>query len=166
MKYFTILLFLAVLCPCTNAQKIGHVNYGNLLESLPQVKVADEVLTSYQDSITAAFESRVQAHQQRVTDNQTRYKAGEMTKVEAESLNKTLNQEQAVLAEEQQQIERSILQRRQQMLQPIIERINAIITAYGKQNGYSFIFDESVGFLLFDQPEEDLTEIISKIASE
>lgn len=166
MKYFVLLLIIAVSCPHIKAQKIGHVNYGNLLENLPQVKAADKQLTSYQDSLTSAFEIRVKAHKQRVTDNQNRFQSGEMTKVEAEALNRSLNDEQAALAQDQSKIEASILKLRQEMLQPIIQRINAIIAAYGKEKGYSFIFDESGGLMLFDTPENDLTEIITQIATE
>ncbi len=166
MKYLFLIWSLTVLCPWSNAQKIGHINYGNLLESLPQVKAADAELKTYQDSLGTALASMQEALDKRVAESQAKFQAGEMTKVEANQINQALNQEQQRLNETQAKAERNILQRRRDMLEPIVLSVRAIIEAYAKEHGYKLIFDESTGFILFDQPADDLTEVIRSIAAQ
>lgn len=160
---YSIALLLVGAAIASSQVKIGHVNYGNLLESLPEVKQADEVLKSYQDSIGIALEAQMKMHRDNIAANQKKFQAGEMTKKEAEATNKTLNEEQQRLQREQQLAEASILKRRQNMLQPIIKDVNEAIASYGKENGYKFILDESSGFLLYDSPSDDLTEEIKNL---
>lgn len=165
MKYACILFLLASLCPWASSQKVGHINFGNLLEDLPQVKAADVKLTAYQDSLSKAFEYRVKAHRARIDQNKQKYDAGELTKIEADQINKSLNDEQNTLINDQKRAEATIMIRRQGYLQPIIMDVNDAIAKYGKENGYMFIFDESSGLLLFDLPSDDLTETIKKIVA-
>ena len=148
------------------AQKVGHINYGNLLESLPQIKAAEEALNSYQDSLAADLEARVKAHQTRIADNQKRFQAGELSKTEAEAINRSLNEEKTKLLEDQKKAEATILIRRQQKIQPIVVAANEAIAKYAKENGYDFIFDESSSILLYDRPSDDLTETILKLVAE
>ncbi len=166
MRSLLVFFILIGVCCTIDAQKLGFINYGNLLENLPQIKDSDQALTNYQDSLSADLERRVIAHKARITENQNKFKAGEMTKVDADAMNIALNQEQATLSEDQRKAEATILVRRQQMFQPIIQKVNDTIDRYAKENGYSFIFDESSGFLLFDQPANDLTEVISNLLVE
>ena len=166
MKYIIVIVAMALACPILNAQKLGHVNYGNLLESLPQIKAADARLTTFQDSLGNILANKQQALDKRVQESTLRYESGEMTQIEADQINASLNQDQQALIEAQRKAESDIINYRRAKLEPIIQRINAVIQAYGKEHGYDFIFDESTGFLLYDQPTEDLTDIIRKIVEE
>ena len=163
MKYIFTLLALATLLSWGNAQKIGHINYGNLLETLPAVIDADKRLTTYQDSLGKALQAKVVVHRARIEENKKKYDAGELTKVEANSINQSLNQEQAQLIDDQQRAEATIMIRKQGYLQPIIAHVNEVIAQYGKEKGYDLILDESSGSLLFDLPAHDLTDKIRQL---
>ncbi len=166
MKYFFLCLALASIGVTMHAQKVGHLNYGNLLESLPQVKAADNALAAYQDSLGTALTAKQKALDEKIASSTARYNSGEMTQVEAEKINGELNASQQQLAVLQQKAESSILEMRRKKLEPIVQRVQAVVTAYAKENGFLYIFDESSGFLLFDQPSEDLTDIIRSIVAE
>lgn len=148
------------------AQKYGHINYGNLLEELPQVKAANERLATYQDSLGNVLATQQKALDARVQESAVKYQAGEMSPSEADQLNTKLNNEQQQLVQLQNKAEQAILGLRQQLLTPIIERTNAIIQAYGKEKGYAMIFDESMGFIMHDQPADDVTDAIRAIVAE
>ena len=84
-----------------------------------------------------------------------------LSKVTAQTRQEELQKEQQDLQTEQQQIEFAILQKREQLLQPILTEIDSIIQAVGKEGSYSMIFDTSVtGALLFAQDSDNLTETI------
>jgi len=166
MKYVLLVLALAACTLDANAQKIGHLNYGNLLEALPQVTSGDAALKVYQDSLGAALASMQSALDERIKTSKAKFDAGELTRIEADKINQELNTSQNSLILEQQKAEQEIRNKRRAMLEPILSRINTVIDAYAKENGYMFIFDESSGFIMYDQPGEDLTEIIKKIVEE
>lgn len=166
MKYLLLFIGMAVACPFVNAQKIGHLNYGNLLEGLSQVKAGDESLKVFQDSLGEALSAQQKALETRIAESKVKYEAGELTQVAADQLNASLNQDQQRLLEAQQKAEAAVQLRRRQMLEPILTRINVIIDAYGREKGYSFILDQSSGFIMHNPDSEDLTEIIRAIAEE
>ena len=163
---WALLGLLIIMSTSLQAQKVGHVNYGNLLESLPQIKAAEESLNNYQDSLAADLEARVKAHQTRIANNQKRFQAGELSKMVADSINLSLNAEKNLLREDQQKAEATILIRRQQKVQPIVLAVNEAIAKYGKDNGYDLIIDESSSLILYDRPADDLTDAIRKMVAQ
>ena len=135
MKNSLTLLFLSILMTsfqAVQAQKFGHINSAQLIEAHPKASF---------------FMAEVNA--------------GTLSKVTAQTRQEELQKEQQDLQTEQQQIEFAILQKREQLLQPILTEIDSIIQAVGKEGSYSMIFDTSVtGALLFAQDSDNLTETI------
>ncbi len=63
--------------------------------------------------------------------------------------------------------EGQFFQRRKELLQPVFDKINAVINKIGTENGYDFIFDTQAGNLLFAQPKHDLTdEVLAQLEKE
>lgn len=164
IRYAHYSLLIAIISISTSlplvAQKIGHVNYGNLLEGLSDVQLAQSKHESYRDSLTQSFQEEVKTHRENIEQNALRYKNGELTPQEAESINAMLNENEQRLSQKQVQIERMILDARRVLMEPIIRRVKTAIEQYGREEGYLFILDEASGFLLYDQPTDDLTDII------
>ena len=151
-----------VLCLSTSsfAQKFAHINYGNLLEGLPEIQEADKVIIAYQDSlkfILRDMDSKLKADFQ---ENKTKYEQGILSQVEVNEINLRLSGEQQKLIQLSEVYEQAIFAKREQILAPILSRINEVIAQYGKQEGYSAIFDESRGDILYDEAKMDITEII------
>jgi outer membrane protein len=63
--------------------------------------------------------------------------------------------------------EGKFFQRRKELLQPVFDRINAMINKIGTEGSYDFIFDTQAGNLLYAQPKHDLTdEVLGRLEKE
>ena len=155
MKNSLTLLFLSILMTsfqAVQAQKFGHINSAQLIEAHPKVVTANAELEAYRKSVMDPFEAKAKAFESKASFFMAEVNAGTLSKVTAQTRQEELQKEQQDLQTEQQQIEFAILQKREQLLQPILTEIDSIIQAVGKEGSYSMIFDTSVtGPLLFAQ---------------
>ena len=170
MKNFIGLLSLVLLLASfqtMTAQKFGHVNSALIIQSHPKVITANAELETFRKSVMDPFEAKAKAFESKATFFQEEMTAGTLSKVTAQTRQEELQKEQQDLTTEQQQIEFSIMQKREQLLQPILSEVDSIIQTIGKEGSYTIIFDTSVqGALLFAQESEDITEVVkSKIKS-
>jgi len=164
MKNRLTLLFLAItLCALQSmeAQKFGHLNSAQLIEVHPKVAPANTELEGFRKSVMDPFAEKAKGFESRYMFFMEEVNAGTLSKVTAQTRQQELQKEQQDLQTEEQQIEFSILQKREQLLQPILAEIDTIIQAIGKEGNYTFIFDTSVtGALLFAEESENLTETV------
>ena len=156
-----VLLLLFTTSTAMFAQKFGHLNSGNLLTQLPEVKQADETLASYQkelinkgEQMAKTLETKIQAY---VQDAQS----GKLAPVEQQKQEATLEKErQAILSYEQEVIQK-VEQKRQELLAPVVEKVNKAIQEVGKENGYTMIFDTSImNAILFVEESDDILSLV------
>lgn len=164
MKIST-LLFLVLACIATTqplaGQKFGYLNSAQLIEAHPKVATANAELEAFRKSLLDPFEVKAKAFEAKYQFFVEEVNAGTLSKVSIQTRQQELQKEQQDLSTEEQQIEFSILQKREQLLQPILMEIDEIIQSVGKEGKYLMIFDTSVtGAVLYGQESDDLTESI------
>jgi len=163
MKIFVGLLSLIFLLSSyqtMSAQKFGHINSAMIIQGHPKVITANTELEAFRKSVMDPFEAKAKAFESRAIFFQEEMTAGTLSKVTAQTRQEELQKEQQDLTTEQQQIEFSIMQKREQLLQPILAEVDTIIQTIGKEGSYTIIFDTSA------QESEDLTETVkAKIKS-
>ena len=139
--------------------KVGHVNTGIVLESLPETAVADSMLRLYQDSLTAGGQTLQDTFVAKLTylqENQAN-----ITPRKSQELQAELQELQQQIQVYQQEAARMFDVRRGQYLQPIVNRLSDAVEAYAKTHGYSLVLDSSLPqSLLFANEDEDLTPLI------
>jgi outer membrane protein len=155
-----VILTLAVI-PQVRAQKFGHINAAQLVESHPGITKANADLEAFSVSVTAPFETKAKAFQSKYQFYVEEMQAGTLSRVSAETRQRELQAEQEALGKEEQQIQFSIMQKREELLQPILADLDSIIHTVAKEGQYTMIFDKSAnGILLFAVETEDLTQVI------
>ena len=159
-KFFLslIVVFIASL-QLLNAQKFGHINSAAIIEAHPKVSVANVELESFRKMLVDSFTVKVQAFETRYKTFLEESTSGSLSQVRAEAKQNELKEEQQALSTEEQQIQFRILQKREELLKPILIDVDNVIQAIGKAGNYTMIFDTSVaGALLFAAESDDLTE--------
>jgi Skp family chaperone for outer membrane proteins len=164
MKLLTILMPLVlcgvILTPIT-AQKFGHIDSAVLIESHPGVPGANSALEEFRKSVMGPFETKAKAFQSKYQFFLEEVQAGTISKVTAGTRQQDLQKEQQALATEEQQIQFSVMQKREELLEPILADIDSLIQQTGKEGKYTLIFDTSVsGALLYAIESDDLTEML------
>lgn len=153
---------LATLQAQTPASKYGHMNLGNLLEEMPATKKANEELKGLADKLTAKGDSMGLAFQTAYNQLEKEYNDGVLTPVVFQQRQEALQKQQDELAAFQEDAQKQIDTRRDQLLEPILKEVEAAIKAVAVENGYLMIFDVSSGAMLFANETDDVTALVKK----
>ncbi len=153
----TITLSLLTLITLAHGQKFGYLNTAELIELHPRIDSANKALELYRIEITGAYETKVKSFQAKYQFYIEEMQAGTLSKVSAESRQAELAKQQEELRTEEQQLQFAMMQKREQLLQPILNEVDAAIQAIGKEGQYTMIFDTSVsGGLVYAVESDDL----------
>ena len=157
---FTVALVLAAIV--SNAQKIGHMNSGNLLAQLPEVAKADTGLVLYQKDLMLTGDTLAKAFEAEYKVFVEAYNAGTLSQQQTQKRQAELQKQQQKLQAYAQEVDQRVANLRRQLLQPVLTKLDEAIRAIAKENGYSFIFDTSTGGSLFAAESDDVTPLVKK----
>lgn len=157
---YLILAFCLFATLAVSAQKFGYINSQQLIQQIPQVKEANAELETLQKQ----YESQIQ---NKATSLQTKYQAlarkqdqGEISPKQYEVEAQALEQERADIAKFQQEIQQNLATKSEDLLKPIRDNINTAINTVAKEEGYTYIFDYSVGIILYAEESTDVGSLV------
>jgi outer membrane protein len=163
-----LLLFLAFASLTSlKAQRIAIVDITKVLEQLPDYKAAqtqlDEIAAQWRQEISIEYDqikamyNKYQAEQVLLSEDARKLKEDEI--VEREKLARELQREKFGP-------EGALFRKRQDLVQPIQERVYTAIKTYAEDRGFDFIFDKGgTGGLIFSNSEYDKTDDIIRTLS-
>lgn len=163
MKKIALIAIIAFGFISTNsfAQKFGYLNLGNLVVQMPETKQADEALKVYQEGLIKKGEDMAKAFETSYTLFAKKYQEGGMTPKQAQEAEGKLGVERDAIAKYEQEVYNKIGQKRQELMSPILKKIETAINAIGDENGYTFIFDASMSnTILFAQDGDDVEALV------
>jgi outer membrane protein len=169
MKKITLLLVLLAFGALTqlSAQRIAIVDITKVLEEMPDYKTAqgelDKLAADWRQEIALEYDqikamyNKYQAEQVLLSEDARKKKEDEI--MEREKVVRELQREKFGP-------EGQLFRKRQDLVQPIQERVYAAIQNYAEDRGFDFIFDKGgTGGLIFSNAEYDKTEDIIRILS-
>ncbi len=156
------LLYLSILSvllsfTAINAQKFGYLNSQALLAELPEVKQADANLQALQTQLEKKGQMMVQELETKYKDLQRREQSGEISPKALEEEAKKLKEQEGELSKYEQEVQMQLTNKRKEMLQPLIDKVNNAIKQVATEGQFTYIFDSSTGILLFAQDSLDVT---------
>ncbi len=155
------LLLCAFLFSDLSAQKIAHVNFGNLLNDLPATGAADTELETLSAELTKTGETMVEKLR---SDYESLQSGGQdLAPVELQKRQQKLQEDQLAIQKFEQQIVNEVEQKRRVLLEPIITEVKAAIEKVAKEQGFQFVVDSSVfNSVLYADDATDLTALVLK----
>ena len=142
------------------SNKFGHINSQELLPLFPEYKAA----VAKMDSITKDIQKQLQEMMTEYRAKQEKY-SSEAPKL-SELVKKDKEEELTSLGTRiqnfQQQAEQSIQDQQQALTDPIVTKMRKTIEQVAKENGYTYIFDTSVGSLLFWEESDNILASVKK----
>lgn len=159
---FLVAVFTTISMASTlTAQKYGHLNFGNLVALMPETKSADETLAQYQKQLIAEGEKMVEKFQEDYGEFVKKAQSGTMTPKDQQEKQLALQKRQQEIIAYEQEVMEKVDKRRQELLEPIINKAQQAIDEYAKANGYAMIFDTSVfNAVLYARESDDLLPAI------
>ncbi len=162
LRYLVVCLLLVGTSTMVSAQKIGYVNSVTLLQDIPEVKQANANLEALQTQLQKKGEGMVQEFQKKYTELQRKEQQGELSPKQLEEEGKKLSDEQAKIGQYEQEMQSQLAEKQKTLLQPILDDVSAKIAEVAKENGFTYIIDDSAGLLLYKDESFDVTALVRK----
>jgi outer membrane protein len=159
-KFALVCILITGASVATKAQKIGHLNSGNIIALMPDAAKADSGLVLYRNDLVAQGDSLGKVFEKEYKAFVEAYNAGTLTAVQSQKRQEELQKMQQTLQNYAQEIEQRVQNVRRQLLQPILAKLDVAIQAVGKENSYTIIFDTSNGSTLYAQDSDDVAALV------
>lgn len=142
------------------AQKIAHISLDSLVTVMPETKIAKDVAQNYLKSLDQEMLTMQ-------TEFEAKYKdflEKEATMSEPIKQNKQqdLQQLNKRIEDFRTQASQDYQNKYAQLTAPIMEKAKKGIEAAAKEGGYKYVFDTSVGNVLYFEPSDDLFGAVKK----
>ncbi len=161
-KYLRFLLIgiCLITTVAVSAQKFGYINSQELIQQIPEVKEANAEL----ETVKAQYEKQ---GQDRIAALQTKYQAlerkqaqGDISPKQLEIEAQALKNEEMEIAKFQQDLNQKLMQKSETLLKPIRDKIQTAIKEVALENGYTYVFDWSMGILLYADESTDVSSLV------
>ncbi len=155
----TTLLVAATTLGAQTPQKVGHLNLGNFLASLPEVHTVDSLLQQYQQSLLDTLQ---QMDNKLKTDYEAYQKnINNLTPVQAREKEQQLMKADQEIKAYAQRADSLLAAKRQVLLTPILDKLDKAVKAVGKAGHYAVILDASImNALLYAEDSDDVEALV------
>ncbi len=144
------------------AQKFGYVNSQELLIAMPETKKMDTLIQKRSEEYQMQVQKMYQEYQLKGDDYQKKVASGNMSPLIKEATEKELASMENNIREFQQKAEEELDKYQTQLIAPIQEKALTAIKTVAKTGGYSYIFDDAAGALLYKPEGDDVTALVKK----
>ncbi len=153
--FAAVLMFFAV--GVAKAQKIASLDYEQVLSLMPEAKKVSTDLDTFSKAKGDELQKQFASFQTEVQKYQA--EGAKMTEAQRTAKEAELQKSQQNLQQLEQVAQSDLMKRRETLLKPVIDKLNAAIEKVAKANGYDFII-ESSAFIYKGGP--DATALVRK----
>tara|TARA_B100000945_G_C20413740_1_gene614026 strand:+ start:1876 stop:2373 length:498 start_codon:yes stop_codon:yes gene_type:complete len=161
MKKIILLAILTTINVSLIAQnKLGYIDSQELLMLMPERNSAEKEVQEFAKSLEAQLTSMTAEYQQSVQN----YQANEATftdLVKQDKIAEITGLEQRIQAF-QQNAQQSIVAKEQELLEPILEKARTAIEEVADEGNFTYIFDKSIGSIVFAKESENVLPLVKK----
>ncbi|MEL6989879.1 MAG: OmpH family outer membrane protein [Bacteroidota bacterium] len=163
-KIFLFAAFFSVAAFTMNAQRIAVVDINKVLESMDDYRKAQDEL----DKLAATWRTQIAQEYDKIKSMYNKYQAEQVLlsdEVRTQREDEIMNKEKEVreLQKDKFGPEGALFRKRQELVNPIQQKVYAAVEEYANDRGYDFIFDlaGSAG-ILFSKEEYNKTDDVLK----
>lgn len=138
--------------------KFGHIDSGALIQMLPQTKQADSTLKKYAESLDSQLKGMTAEYQNKLQSYQS--KADSMPDAIRGVKEKELSDLGQRIQDFQQNAQEAIQKKKEETYGPILKKAEDAIKDIAKEKSYSYIFDTSLGTVIYAQPSDDIMPLV------
>ena len=161
MKKITFLAILSIVTLSTIAQnKFGYIDSQELLILMPERKTAETEVQNFAKSLETQLGSMTAEYQQSVQEYQTN-EATYTDLVKQDKIAEITGLEQRIQAF-QQNAQQSLQTKEQELLEPILSKARKAIEDVATEGNYTYIFDKSIGSILYAKESENVLSLVKK----
>jgi len=158
------ILILSITCLLTissyTQNKFGYIDAQELLLLMPERKTAEEEVQTFAKSLESQLQAMTTEYQQSVQEyqnNQSTY----TDLVKQDKVTEITGLEQRIQSF-QQNAQEALQSKEQELLEPILQKARKAIEDVASEGEYTYIFDKSVGSILYAKESENILEKVKK----
>lgn len=161
MKKITALVFILFTCITSTIyaqDKFGHIHSEELLMIMPETEEADKAIQEYNQLLESQLQAMFTEYQNKAGE----FQANEalMTDVVKEAKIKEIQDLELRIQQFQQTSQESLQQKRNEVLAPLLEKAQNAINEVAEENGYTYIFDISLGSIVYGKESHDIMPLV------
>lgn len=164
MKKQSILFSLVLILSTFSAfaQKIGHINSNDLLMAMPERATIETEIQNHAKQLETQLTTMQRELETKYQDFQA--KESLMTEAIREDKIKELTSLEQRLNDFQERAQADLQKKEQQLTEPLITKAKNAINKVAKENGYTYIIDSGIGFILYidETSGEDIMPLVKK----
>ena len=132
-----------------NAQslKIGHVDSGAIMEIMPERAKIEQDLQVYAAELQSELQAMGAEYQSKYQDYQAN--KATMSNLIRQSKEKEIVDLETRISEFQNSAEMAMQSKQLELLNPLIEKVQNAVNAFGKEKGFTYILDKATGTIVF-----------------
>jgi outer membrane protein len=130
---------------------------------MPEVKQADAQLEAFQKELVSKGERMAVEFRGNVAKFMTEQQSGILSPKEQQTKREALEKEQVAIEAYEQEIQRQVNLKREELLKPLTDKLDKAIEAVAKANGFTLVFDTGAfNAVLFGDESIDLFLMVKK----
>ena len=141
----------------TNA-KLGYINSAELLNLMPGADTVEANLNVHRETLQQTIQAMYAEYQNKVQDYQSN--VATMSQIIRQTKEKEIQDLERRIQEFQQSADQSFQTKRSELLAPLLKRAKEAIDAVSAANGYTYIFDTSIGALLYFEKGDNILPLV------
>lgn len=161
MKKIVLLSLLTVISLSSISQnKFGYIDSQELLMLMPERKKAESEVKEFAKSLESQLASMTAEYQQSVEEYQSK-ESTYTDLIKQDKISAITGLEQRIQAF-QQNAQQSLQKKEQELLEPILSKARKAIEDVASEGGYTYIFDKSIGSILYAKESENVLSLVKK----
>ncbi len=158
--YFSTLLLISATYFSIAQTKTAHLNYKQLVESLPAYKQAQDSLVK----ITNSYEAELKHIQE---EYKIKTEAFAKDSMQMQALIKDQKRKEIKLMEDnyvsfRENAQKDIDAKREIMIDPLVNKIREVIIAVAKEKGYSYVMDDNTQGYIYMSDVDNIADAVKK----
>ena len=138
-----------LMCFAAQAQKFGYINTTEIFNVMPDKATAENTLKSVSDKYETEFKNLQDAFQKKMADYEAADKDATTPQAIKDRHQQELQDDYMKIQNFQQTAAQDLQRQQETLLAPITQKIQNAIQAVGAEGGFTFIFDQAAGAILY-----------------
>jgi outer membrane protein len=140
--------------------KFGHIDFVKLYSSMPGQDSIQMVFERYARDLQETFVQMQNEYQSKLQDYQANMAT--MSNLIRQNKEREIMDIQTRMENFRAQAEEDLQQKEVELTAPLIEKARKAVEDVAKENGYTYIFNNADGFLLYAEPSDDVLPLVKK----
>jgi outer membrane protein len=161
MKKITFLFLISLITLSAFSQnKFGYIDSQELLMLMPERKNAESEVQNFAKGLESQLAAMTAEYQESVQDYQSN-ESSFTDLIKQDKIAEITGLEQRIQAF-QQNAQQSLQKKEQELLEPILSKARSAIEEVAFEGNFTYIFDKSVGSILYAKESENVLSLVKK----